>query len=133
MQNDEERAKEEINKKTLLYYEGLKEHDFSKIKKAFWLDAKIIGVTGKGDFMIHTTKEWEERFKNPPKKHPNMIHQDKIIEHIDIAENAAIVKFKWITEFEEFTAEVIDYLSFLNIDSDWKIINKSWSSRQTKK
>jgi len=117
---------EQIEKVVQLYFDALNKHDFSKIEEAFWLEAKILGITPNNSFRINNTNNWKERFQEPPNKNLEE-RTSTYIENIDVAGNAAVAKAKWIIRETNQTFECIDYLSLLRIDNVWKIVNKSWS------
>ena len=119
---------EQIEKVVQLYFDALNKHDFGKIEEAFWLEAKILGITPKNNFRINTTDNWEERFRDPADKELEE-KTTTSIEDIDISGNAAVAKVKWIIKETEQTFECIDYLSLLRIENTWKIVNKSWSGK----
>ncbi len=124
--NNEKRDTDEIKRVVQLYFDGLNKHDFSKIEEAFWLKAKILGITPNEEFRINLTDNWKERFQNPPNKELEE-RTTTLIESIDITGNAAVAKVKWIIRETNKTFECTDYLSLLRIDNVWKIVNKSWS------
>lgn len=117
-----------IEKTVNLYIEGLYERKFNLLKEAFWDKARNVGITPQNEFWFKTMDFWEEKCKSPPDQE-FMKKAEIIIESIDVWHNSAMAKVKLVVTHKERIYECMDYLSILKIDSKWKIINKTWSSR----
>ena len=126
MQNDSEIRKIET---TVNYYiEGLYERKYHLLEKAFWEEARNIGVTAENDFWFKTLDFWKEKCKSPP-DHQLKERREITVESIDVWHNSAVVRVKMIITHTERIYECTDFLSLLRINGNWKIIHKLWSAR----
>lgn len=115
-----------------LYIEGLYERKFHLLEEAFWEESRNIGLTPEKKFWFKTMEFWENKCRTPPD--PQFFETSTInIEVIDVWHNSAMAKVKLTVLHPERIYECMDYLSLLKINDKWKIINKSWSSRNISK
>lgn len=104
------------------YLHGLKFNDVDSLRAAFWPDAKLMWVERDGTIGQLTQPEWYRMFAASAGKEEQ---GDLRIASLDITDNVASVK---VVETYERSIYV-DYLNLLRIGSDWRIVNKVYTSR----
>lgn len=106
------------------YFEGMMQADASHLRAAFHADARLVGVGRDGQAMVIPFERWaagwEGREPRDPARHHNRIAS------LDISGNAAVAK----TELVWPTVRYVDYLSLLEINGEWKIVNKIWTEER---
>ncbi len=117
-----------IERTVNLYIEGLYDRKFNLLEEAFWRQARNIGLTPSNEFWFKTMDFWEEKCRIKPD--PEFKKKAEInIVSIDTWHNSAMAKVMLVVTHSERIYECMDYLSLLKIDNKWRIINKTWSSR----
>ena len=124
--SDVNRVEQVVN----LYLEGLYERKFSFLEKAFWEEARNVGIMPDNSFWFKTMDFWREKCSKPLDKgaNDNRVFE---IENIDVWHNSAVAKVKMTVFHLERIYECVDFLSLLKMDGKWKIIHKLWSGRDT--
>jgi hypothetical protein len=122
----------EIEHVIKLYLEGLYERKFPLLEEAFWEEARNVGVTPDNKFWFKNMDFWEEKCSKLLDKGAND-NRFFEIESVDIWHNSAVAKVKMTVSHPERFYECTDFLSFLKIDGNWKIVHKLWSGRNTPK
>jgi hypothetical protein len=92
------------------------------IRKAFSVDAKIIGYMG-GKFISWTTEEYAGRFSGKPAD--DEAQRRRGFELLSIAGDAAVGK----VTLEYPTVKFSDYMSLIKIEGEWKIVNKAFNAQ----
>jgi hypothetical protein len=115
-QNAEEAAVRETIEN---YFRGHATGNGEYFKKAFHTDAKLFWIRD-GQLAERTSAEFINGASGKPA--PDEAQRKRRIESIDITGNAAIVK----VSLDYPDAHIIDYMSMLKVDGQWKIINKTF-------
>jgi hypothetical protein len=92
-----------------------------KIKKAFHPNSQIIGYF-QGTLLFHSREQFIEFVKATPAPSKSGEKYDMRIVSIDMTGNEAVAKVEDLYLGFRFT----DYLSLLNIEGTWVIINKTF-------
>lgn len=112
----------ELIQQTVQYYiDGLYHSDVEKIKKAFHPNSQIIGYF-QGTLLFHSLEQFFEFVKATPAPSKSGEKYDMRIVSIDMTGNEAVAKVEDLYLGFRFT----DYLSLLNIEGTWVIINKTF-------
>ena len=115
-QNAEEAAVRETIEN---YFRGHATGNGEYFKKAFHTDAKLFWIRD-GQLAERTSAEFINGASGKPA--PDEAQRKRRIESIDITGNAAIVK----VSLDYPDAHIIDYMSMLKVDGQWKIVNKTF-------
>ncbi len=119
-----------ITLKLKTYAEAFNEWDIEKIKAVFHPEVRVNNVDVETNkFRCHTRSigVWKEVFEEYKKF--NVTYKTQI-ELIDQLGTSAVVKMRWLAMKENFRAVTVDYLTFLKIDGDWLIVNKTCHSEE---
>ncbi len=100
------------------YIKGHATGDAEYMKKAFHTDGNLIFVRD-GKYTTRAFAEYIGGFTTP-KTAPDEDKRKRLIESIDVAGNAASAKI--ILDYPN--VKFVDYMSLLNINGEWKIVNK---------
>ena len=114
------------------YVEAFDEWNIDKITNVFHPEVRVNSVdTEKNEFECQTRSigVWKEVFENHQKDNVKFKTQ---IEFIDQLGTSAVVRMRWLTTKENFRAVTVDYLTFLKVDGDWLIVNKTCHSEEIK-
>ncbi|MDQ6829903.1 MAG: nuclear transport factor 2 family protein [Gemmatimonadota bacterium] len=103
------------------YPHGLKFNDVESFRVAFWPDAKLMFIKRDGTLGRLTQTDWYTGFEKVAGKEEQ---GDLRIDALDISGNAASVKVTEVYPKEVY----IDYLNLLRIGSEWRIVNKIYTS-----
>ena len=99
------------------YLYGLKHNDVASLRKAFWPEAKLFFLKKDRSLGQLTQAEWYKGFEaNAGKEEEG----DLKIVAVDVTGSGAAVKVVEVYPGSRYT----DYLSLLEIQGDWKIVNK---------
>ena len=99
------------------YLYGLKHNDVPSLRKAFWPEAKLFFLKKDGSLGQLTQAEWYKGFEaNAGKEEEG----DLKIVAVDVTGRGAAVKVVEVYPGSTYT----DYLSLLEFQGDWKIVNK---------
>jgi hypothetical protein len=103
------------------YLHGLKFNDVDSLRAAFWPDAKLMWIKRDGTMGQLTQPEWYRTFATSAgQEEKGELH----IAALEITDNIAAVKV-----VETYATSVyVDYLNLLRIGSDWRIVNKVYTS-----
>ena len=115
-QNAEEMAVRETIEN---YFRGHATGNGDYFKKAFHADAKLFWIRD-GQLAERTSAEFINGASGKPA--PDEAKRKRSIESVDITGNAAIVK----VALDYPDAHIIDYMSMLKVDGEWKIVNKTF-------
>jgi hypothetical protein len=115
-QNTEEAAVRETIEN---YFRGHATGNGEYFKKAFHADAKLFWIRD-GQLSERTSAEFINGASGKPA--PDEAQRKRSIESLDITGNAAIVK----VSLDYPDAHIIDYMSMLKVDGQWKIVNKTF-------
>ena len=102
------------------YFDGMMTGEVALLERAFHPAARLLG-TGDDGLMVIPFENWAERVPNWAPGAAASGYTNRILE-VDIAGNAAVAK----TELIWPDVRYIDYLSLLQVDGEWKIVNKIW-------
>ena len=112
--------KEQIEEVVQLYVDSMNESNSEKVKQAFHTNAKVAGYLH-GDFMEMSVDDFSgfvaSQQPSPKEKGENVIFE---ILSTEIEGTTAIVKVR--DKYLGIT--FLDTLSFIKIDSEWKLYNK---------
>lgn len=111
---DQEKVKETI----LVYFDGLINHNEASLRKAFHPSAHLMASIN-SCFCNIEFEDWVN--SQSPEIRDTVNYKNKIVS-IEISGNMAVAK----VDLEWPKIHYIDYLSFLKVDSEWKIVNKIW-------
>lgn len=117
--NDTQLITEIVN----LYFNGTYYGNADQLNRAFHADAHITGNLN-GQIYDWTLIDFIERVTTPPTSEKKGEKYDKEIIFMDITNNAAMVKARVVVGSLVFT----DYITFLKINDQWSIRNKSFTS-----
>jgi hypothetical protein len=113
-------AEEAAVRQALDYYiQGHATGQGEHFRKAFHTDAKLFAVRD-GKYWQLTSEEYIARASGKPAD--DEAQRKRSIESIDITGNAAVAKIVLDYPQVKFT----DYMSLLKIDSQWRIVNKTF-------
>ncbi len=115
-QNAEEAAVRETIEN---YFRGHATGNGEYFKKAFHPDAKLFWIRD-GQLSERTSADYIAGASGKPA--PDEARRKRRIESIDITGNAAIVK----VSLDYPDAHIIDYMSMLKVNGEWKIVNKTF-------
>ncbi|WP_455290036.1 nuclear transport factor 2 family protein [Cupriavidus necator] len=101
------------------YLKGHSTGDPECMRKAFHPDAKIVSFRD-GMLQVLSVEEFAAKFQGQPA--PDEAQRKRFITHFDVTMNAASAKV--VLQYPE--VEFTDYMTILNIDRVWKIINKTF-------
>ncbi len=119
-----------ITLKLKTYAEAFNEWDIEKIRAVFHTEVRVNYVdvkTNKFRCQTRSIGVWKEVFEEHKKS--NVTYKTQI-ELIDQLGTSAVVKMRWLAMKENFRAVTVDYLTFLKIDGDWLIVNKTCHSEE---
>ena len=117
-----DRKKDEaaIRKVVQLYFDGIIKYDEASLRKAFHPQANVIGTDKAGAADWEPFQKWVVYTRGQT---PDPTGRNNKIISIDITGRAAVVK----TDLDWPHVHYVDYLSLLEIDGQWKIVNKIWN------
>jgi hypothetical protein len=119
--SDEQQVRATLNQ----YFKGHATADPAEMRKAFLPTAHIEGIR-EGKFVSWTAEEYCSRFSGKPAV--DEASRKRTIDRVDIAGSAAMASATLIHGQTTFT----DYFVLLNVNGEWKIANKVYSSRPTR-
>jgi hypothetical protein len=111
--SDEARVRATVD--TYLY--GLKHNDVASFQKAFWPEARLFFLKKDKSLGQLTQAEWYKGFEKSAGKEEE---GDLKIAAVDLTGAGASVKVEELYPGSKYT----DYLSLLEIQGEWKIVNK---------
>ena len=103
------------------YFDGLYHADIEKLKKAFHQNSQVIGYF-QGNFLFETLEQFIEFVRATPAPSRSGEEYDMRIVSIDMTGNEAVAKVEDLYLGFRFT----NYLSLLNVDGNWLIVNKTF-------
>lgn len=106
---------EAVTKTVNYYLDGGTNNDFETLKKAFH-ETATMKFTRNGEYREVNAIEF---FKNAIKPGPKQNRKTRIA-YINITGNVASAKLE--IDYETFS--FIDYMNLMNIDGEWKVVNK---------
>ncbi|MCK5305497.1 MAG: nuclear transport factor 2 family protein [Candidatus Heimdallarchaeota archaeon] len=121
-----------ITLKLKTYAEAFDEWDIEKIRNVFHPEVRVNSVdieTNEFNCQTRSIGVWKEVFENHQKDNVKFKTQ---IEFIDQLGTSAVVRMRWLATKENFRAVTVDYLTFLKVDGDWLIVNKTCHSEEIK-
>jgi len=103
------------------YFRGLHEKDIDAIESIFWHHAEMTGYY-EGDFIHAKLNDYLNTLKRMSA--PNMLGEDfkMTICGVEIVGNMAFVKTHYLFQALNY----VDFLTLLQIDGQWKIVNKTF-------
>jgi hypothetical protein len=101
------------------YLKGHETGSAEFMKKAFHTEGKLIFIRD-GKFTTRTFEEYINGMSGKPAA--DEAQRKRWIESIDVVGNAATAKI--ILDYP--TVKIVDYMTLLKIDGEWKIVNKSF-------
>jgi hypothetical protein len=101
------------------YFRGHATGNGEYFKKAFHPDAKLFWIRD-GQLSERTSADYIAGASGKPA--PDEAKRKRRIESIDITGNAGIVK----VSLDYPDAHIIDYMSMLKVNGEWKIVNKTF-------
>ncbi len=108
--------------KTIWYYlDGDTHKDYEVLKKAFHENATMKYISSKTGYTEYNALE---AFKSIKGKSPETNRVNRIV-YINIAGNAASAKLEVVYP----KAVIVDYLTLLRVDGNWKIVGKIFSKK----
>lgn len=119
-----------ITLKLKTYAEAFDEWDIEKIRNVFHPEVRVNSVdseTNKFKCQTRSIGVWKEVFENHQKDNVKFKTQ---IEFIDQLGTSAVVRMRWLATRENFRGVTVDYLTFLKVDGDWLIVNKTCHSEE---
>jgi hypothetical protein len=119
--SDEQQVRATLNQ----YFKGHATADPAEMRKAFLPTAHIEGIR-EGKFVSWTAEEYCSRFSGKPAA--DEASRKRTIDRVDISGSAAMASATLIHGQTTFT----DYFVLLNVNGEWKIANKVYSSRPTR-
>ncbi|HEY5609861.1 MAG TPA: nuclear transport factor 2 family protein [Thermoanaerobaculia bacterium] len=99
------------------YFDGHATGDGAHFKLAFHPVSKLFWIK-EGTFAERTSDDYIAGASGKPA--PDESDRKRTIEMIDISGNAAVAKLK----LDYPKAVIVDYMSLLKVDREWKIVNK---------
>ena len=99
------------------YLHGLKHNDVASFRKAFWPEAKLFFLKKDQSLGELTQADWYKGFAESAGKEEQ---GDLRIVSVDVTGPGASVKVEELYPGSKYT----DYLSLLQIQGEWKIVNK---------
>lgn len=102
-----------------LYLDGILESDTTKLSRAFRPGTFFYGVPD-GTFKTWRVQEWIDSRANK-RLRPATAYQHRVVS-VDVAGDAASAKVELLWPHMRF----VDYLSFLRMDGEWRIVAKIW-------
>ena len=121
-----------ITLKLKTYAEAFDEWDIEKIRNVFHPEVRVNSVDVETNKFLCQTRSigvWKEVFENHQKDNVKFKTQ---IEFIDQLGTSAVVRMRWLATRENFRSVTVDYLTFLKVDGDWLIVNKTCHSEEIK-
>ncbi|MCG3225097.1 MAG: nuclear transport factor 2 family protein, partial [Candidatus Heimdallarchaeota archaeon] len=121
-----------ITLKLKTYAEAFDEWDIEKIRNVFHPEVRVNSVDIETNKFLCQTRSigvWKEVFENHQKDNVKFKTQ---IEFIDQLGTSAVVRMRWLATRENFRSVTVDYLTFLKVDGDWLIVNKTCHSEEIK-
>ena len=119
---------ERITLKLKMYGEAFDEWDIEKIQSVFHPEVRVNSVdseTNKFKCQTRSLGVWKEVFEQHQEEEVTFKTQ---IEFIDQFGTSAVVRMRWLAMKENYKTVTVDYLTFLKIDGDWLIVNKTCHS-----
>lgn len=113
-----------INNTVQSYFLGMHHRDIAMLRRIFHPDAQLFGYLV-GEFEKLSLSQWLDKISHMPIPSENGEIFSMQIVTIDISGGIACVKVKLLYHGLQF----IDYLSLVEIDSRWLIVNKTFSSQ----
>ncbi len=102
------------------YFEGMMQANPAALRRAFHPQARLMGLRSSGEVMVipfdRWARSWDGRDPRDPERYVNTIVT------VDIAGTAASVK----TDLAWPDVHYVDYLNLLQVNGEWKIVNKIW-------
>ncbi|MFC3878953.1 nuclear transport factor 2 family protein [Algoriphagus namhaensis] len=104
------------------YFDGMMERDRSKLDEAFIPEARLIGFRG-DQFTITPYEVWAEGTAQGDPRNKDDFKNELVAIRINGVAAVAETELYWPGIY------YYDYLSLMKIDGQWKIVNKSWTSK----
>lgn len=102
------------------YFDGMMSHDAEALDRAFHPESRLLGSPREGLTVI-PFREWRT-FAEREAPERDLARYDNRIVSVDAYGKAAVVK----VDLAWPDVHYVDYLSLLEIDGEWKIVNKIW-------
>ena len=112
--------KQQIENVVQLYVDSMDESNPDKVKQAFHINAKVVGYLH-GDFMEMSVDDFSG-FVAAQQPSPKEKGENVVLEILSCEIHGATASVKVRDKYLGIT--FLDILSFIKIDSDWKIYNK---------
>lgn len=102
------------------YFDGLMHYDAAALDRAFHPESRLLGVPGEGLTVI-PYDEWKTFAEREAPDRDLSGYENRIVS-IDRYGTAAVAK----VDLAWPDVHYVDYLSLLEVDGEWKIVNKIW-------
>jgi len=102
------------------YFDGLMHHDAAALERAFHPESRLLGVP-RGGLTVLPFERWKSFTERDAPERDLSLYENRIVS-IDTYGTAAMVK----VDLTWPDVHYVDYLSLLEIDGEWKIVNKIW-------
>ena len=117
------RDREAIERTVGYYVAGLDTRDVGSLRRAFHPEARLQQSIA-GPYVQLSLAEFLDRVKAPPPANAPAPNWRKITS-VDVFGNVAVAK----VENDFPTLFLVDYLTLLKVDGEWKIVNKAFDRR----
>lgn len=104
------------------YFDGMMDRDRDKLDQAFIQEARLIGFRG-DQFTITPYEEWASGTSKGQPRDRNQFKNELISIRLNGTTAVAETELFWPGIY------YYDYLTLVKIEGNWKIVNKSWSSK----
>lgn len=110
----------EIRAAVQSYFDGMMNHDVAALDRAFHPESRLLGAPER-DLVVIPFERWKSfTEREAPERDPSA-YENRIVS-IDTYGKAAVVK----VDLTWPEVHYVDYLSLLEVDGEWKIVNKIW-------
>lgn len=110
-----------IRRTVELYFAGMMDANPELLRLAFHPEARLIGVNEEGGVWVIPVERWASSWEGREPRSPER-YRNRIVS-VDVYGTASSVK----TQLEWPEVHYVDYLSLLEVDGEWKIVNKIWT------
>lgn len=104
-----------------LYFAGMMEAKPELLRRAFHPVARLIGAKKEGGLWVIPVEEWAASWEGREPRSTER-YRNRIIS-VDVYGAAASVK----TQLDWPEVRYVDYLSLVEVDGEWRIVNKIWT------